>query len=67
VELAIEITAMREAQNSFFSDLMVSDKFDDFDVFSSIGIIYNNNDAYRSNGLSETNSTFTLCSFKESL
>ena len=67
LELFTELTAARGTQDSPFSDLMVSDKFDKLDVFSSIGIVYNYTDLYRNNGLGEVISTSARCPFGNSL
>ena len=58
---------MRQCPDSSFSDLMISDKFDKFDAFSSTDMIYNPSDTYYDKGPVDLNSEFALHSFEDSL
>ncbi|KAK5947459.1 hypothetical protein PMZ80_001609 [Knufia obscura] len=66
-ELSTELTAVRHCQDSSFGDLMISDKFDKFDAFSSTDMIYNPSDTYYDKGPIDLNSEFALHSFEDSL
>ncbi|KAK5081897.1 hypothetical protein LTR70_006516 [Exophiala xenobiotica] len=67
-ELSTELTTMRQCQDSSFSDLITSDKFDKFDAFSSTNtVIYNTSDTYYDKGPFDLNSEFALHSFEGSL
>jgi len=66
-ELSTELNALRHCQDGSFSDLMISDKFDKFDAFSSTDMIYNGGDTYYDKGPIDLNSEFALHSFEDSL
>ena len=58
---------VRQCQDSSFGELMMPDKFDKFDAFSSTDMIYHAGDNYYDKGPMDLNSEFALNSFEDSL
>ncbi|KIW12168.1 hypothetical protein PV08_09443 [Exophiala spinifera] len=66
-ELNAELNALRACQDQSFSEMLMPDKFDKFDAFSSTGILYHPSDSYFDKNAPDLNSEFALHSFEDSL
>lgn len=66
-ELTTELNSIRTCQDQSFSDLLITDKFDKFDAFSSTDMVYNGPDCYFDKSAVDLNSEFALHSFEDSL
>ncbi|KIW39143.1 uncharacterized protein PV06_08945 [Exophiala oligosperma] len=66
-QLNAELNTLRSCQDQSFSDMLMPDKFDKFDAFSSTDILYNGTDSYVDKNAADVNSEFALHSFEDSL
>jgi hypothetical protein len=67
-ELTAELNALRSCQDQSFSDMLMPDKFDKFDAFSTPDtMLYNGPDCYFDKNAVDLNSEFALHSFEDSL
>ena len=65
--LHTELNALRTCQDQPFSEMLMPDKFDKFDAFSSHDMIYNGPEVYFDKNAVDLNSEFALHSFEDSL
>jgi DNA repair exonuclease SbcCD ATPase subunit len=63
--LTTELNSMRNSSDQSFSEMLMPDKFDKFDAFSSHDMIYNG--PYFDKDAVDMNSEFALHSFEDSL
>lgn len=66
-ELSAELNALRHCQDNTFNDMMIPDKFDKFDAFSSTDLMYNAGDTYYDKGPIDISAEFALHNFEDSL
>ncbi|KIW94306.1 uncharacterized protein Z519_05622 [Cladophialophora bantiana CBS 173.52] len=67
-ELTAELNALRSCQDQSFSEMLMPDKFDKFDAFSTHdNMLYNGPDCYFDKNAVDLNSEFALHSFEDSL
>jgi hypothetical protein len=66
-ELSTELSALRSSQDQPFSEMLMPDKFDKFDAFSTTDLVYNGPDCYFDKNAVDLNSEFALHSFEDSL
>lgn len=67
-ELTAELNTLRTCQDQSFSEMLMPDKFDKFDAFSTHdNMIYNGPDCYFDKNAVDINSEFALHSFEDSL
>lgn len=66
-QLSAELNTVRHCQDSTFNELMLPDKFDKFDAFSSTDMIYQASDGFYDKGGANFHSDFALHSFEDSL
>lgn len=67
-ELSSELNALRTCQDQSFSEMLMPDKFDKFDAFSTPdNMLYNGPECYFDKNAVDLNSEFALHSFEDSL
>ncbi|EXJ55101.1 hypothetical protein A1O7_08026 [Cladophialophora yegresii CBS 114405] len=67
-ELTAELNTLRSCQDQSFSEMLMPDKFDKFDAFStSDNMLYNGPECYFDKNAVDLNSEFALHSFEDSL
>ncbi|ETI20648.1 hypothetical protein G647_06990 [Cladophialophora carrionii CBS 160.54] len=67
-ELTAELNALRSCQDQSFSEMLMPDKFDKFDAFSTPdNMLYNGPECYFDKNAVDLNSEFALHSFEDSL
>ena len=66
-ELAAELNTVRHCPDVTYDDMMMPDKFDKFDAFSTSDFIYNPGDTYYDKGPVDMTADFGIHDFEESL
>lgn len=64
--LSSELSTIRHCQDPTFNEVVLPERFDKFDAFSSTDLMYQASDGFFDKGL-DTGSDFTMYSFEDSL
>lgn len=65
-QLSAELSVVRHCQNSTFNEVILPERFDKFDAFSTTDLMYQASDGFFDKGLNN-GSDFTMYSFEDSL
>lgn len=66
VQLSAELSVVRHCQNPTFNEVILPERFDKFDAFSTTDLMYPASDGFFDKGL-DAISNFAMCSFEDSL